>query len=298
MARDAVVVDEGATSTFHISWGAIFGGTFVALGLWILLHALGMAAGLTAINPNDTGSLRGIGIGAGIWSIVAPLIALFVGGLTCARLAGPIDRGTGALHGAVLWGMTTVMGVVLIATALGVVVGAGARAVGSAMGAIGKNAPQAASMLNADDVLGPINQRLRQQGSPPVTSEQVQTATRDAVNRAVREGKLDKETLVNALTANTSLDRADAEQVGARLESQFDRSADELRRKSLQAAEASGKALWAVFFALLLGLISSVAGAIVGVSRRQRAAVAVTPVVPTPTTPRPIDRRVPVETVP
>jgi hypothetical protein len=296
MARAPVVVDE-ATSTFHISWGAVFGGTFVALGLWILLHALGLAAGLTAINPNDTSSLRGLGIGAGVWSIVAPLIALFLGGFVGARTAGVIDRGTGALHGAVLWGLTTVLGVVLVATTLGAVIGAGTRLGGMAMGAAGRTLPQVASVVNADEVLGPINQKLRQQGAPPVTSEQVQTATRDVVNRAVREGKIDRETLVNALTANTSLDRADAEQVGARLESQFDRSLVDLRHGALQAAEASGKALWAIFFALLLGLISSVAGAVVGVSRRQRGA-AVVPVTPVPTPTRPIERHVPIETTP
>jgi hypothetical protein len=299
MAR-AAVVDE-PTSTFHISWGAVFGGAFVALGVWILLHALGLALGLTAINPNDTNSLRGIGIGTGIWSVAAPLVALFLGGLVCARLAGVIDRGTGAMHGAVLWGLTAVLGVVLVGMAIGAVVGLGARVGGLALGAAGRGAPQVMSKMNADDALGPINQKLRQQGAPPVTSGQVQAAIGDVLTRALREGKVDRETLINALTANTSLDRADAEQVGGRLESQFDQSLTDVRQGALKAAEATGKALWAVFFALLLGLISSVAGAIVGVSRRQREGLVVAPAAPTPTpttpSPRPVvERHVPVET--
>ena len=32
-----------------LSWGAIFGGAFVAVGLWILLYALGAALGLSSI---------------------------------------------------------------------------------------------------------------------------------------------------------------------------------------------------------------------------------------------------------
>jgi hypothetical protein len=297
MAREPVIV-EGTTSTFRISWGAVFGGAFVALGLWILLHALGLAAGLTAINPDDAGSLRGVGIGAGIWSIVAPLIALFLGGFVGARMAGVIDRGTGALHGAVLWGLTAVLGTVLVAAALGAAIGAGVRVSGMTIGAAARGAPQAAGLLNADDMLGPINQKLRQQGAPPVTSQQVQAATQDVVTRAVRAGKLDRNMLINALTANTSLDRADAEHVAARLESQFDQSLNDLRHGALQAAEASGKALWAIFFALLLGLVSSVAGAVAGVSRRQREAMTIAPVTPTPTPTRPIARHIPVETTP
>src|SRR3954453_4415337 len=115
MASEAVVVTGGGgTSTFHISWGAVFGGTFVALGVWILLHTLGLAAGLTAIDPDNARSLKGVGIGAGICSMIAPLIALFAGGFVGSRTAGVIDRGTGALHGAVMWGLTTVAGVLLV----------------------------------------------------------------------------------------------------------------------------------------------------------------------------------------
>jgi hypothetical protein len=298
MTRDPVVVEEdGAVSTFHISWGAVFAGVFVSLGLWLLLHTLGLAAGLTAINPDNPGTLRGIGIGTGIWSIVAPLIALFVGGLVASRTAGPIDRGTGAVHGAVLWGLTTLLGVVLIAVAISSAVGAGLRAGGAILGAAGKAAPSPSSLpLDVNDVLGPVNQRLQQQGAPPVTAAQIQAATRDAVSQATRQGRLDRETVIAALVGNTGLDRADAEQVATRIESQFNQSLGELRHGALETAEATGKALWAVFFAMLLGLISAVAGAIVGVSRRQRGAIEAPVAPPTPTPVRPVERRVPIET--
>jgi hypothetical protein len=295
MARE-VVLEERTSSTFHISWGAIFGGTFVALGVWILLHSLGLAAGLTAIDPDNPRSLRGVGIGTGIWSIIAPLIALFIGGLVASRTAGLINRGTGAIHGAVLWGLTTVAGTVLVAMALAAVVGAGVKAGGAALGMAGKAGAQAAQSMPVDvgDVLGPINQRLRAQGAPPVTADQIQAATRDVMTRAARDGRLDRETMVSSITANTGLSRADAEQVGARVEQQFNQTLGKVQHGSLQAAEAAGKALWGVFLALLLGLASSVAGAITGVSRRQRAALDVR--APTPTLPP--ERRVPVQTTP
>jgi hypothetical protein len=269
----------------------------VALGVWLLLHALGLAAGLTAIDPDNPRSLKGVGIGTGIWSIIAPLISLFVGGFVAARTAGTIDRATGALHGAVLWGLTTVAGAALLATALAAVVGAGVRAGGTAVGLAGKGAGQLGQAMNIDfnDALGPINQKLRAQGAPPISAEELQAATRDVIARGVAQGRIDRETLVSSISANTNLERADAEQLGARLQQQIDQGLGQVQRGALQAAETTGKALWGVFFGLLLGLISSVAGSITGVSRRQRRAVAV-PVAPTPVLPP--ERRVPVETTP
>ncbi len=107
----------------RLSWGAIFGGTFTALGVWALLYSLGLALGLSSINPANPSSARAAGIGAGIWSLIAPLIALFIGGMIASRTAGLVDRGAGAIHGAVLWGLTTVVGVVVLSYVLGSVVG-------------------------------------------------------------------------------------------------------------------------------------------------------------------------------
>lgn len=292
-------------STYRISWGGIFGGTLVTLGLWILLHTLGLAAGLTAINPDDAGSLRAAGIGTGVWSIIAPLIALFVGGLVTSRTSGVIDRGTGAIEGAVMWALTAVAGAVLLAMAMSSLVSAGARAgasaVSSAAGAVSSNAGAIGQAVGIDvnDMLQPMNQRLQQQGLPPVTSQQIQEVTRDAVGASLRQGRVDRETLVGSIVGNTQLTRAEAEQLAARIETQvgqrLNQAGGDLQRGALQAAETTGRALWGVFFALLLGLVSAVAGAFTGVSRRQRA-IAEGPA--EPVTPRPIvtgeTRRVPV----
>src|SRR5437763_209439 len=101
-------------SAFRLSWGAIIGGTVVTLAVWVLLYALGMAAGLTAIDPNNAGSLRGAGIGTGVWSVIVPLIALFIGGIVTAHSAGIIGRGQGAVHGFVLWGLTACLGLLFV----------------------------------------------------------------------------------------------------------------------------------------------------------------------------------------
>lgn len=292
MVQETVVVGT-PPEAFRISWGAVFAGTFVALGVWILLHALGMAAGLTAIDADDPSSLRGVGIGTGIWSIIAPLIALFVGGFVATRSTGVIHRGLGALHGAVLWGLTTVLGALLVAMAIASVVSAGVQLGRAGAGAAARMGPMADALnLDFDDALAPINQRLQAQGSPPLTSAQISAATRDVVQSAVRTGRIDRAALVNALDQNTALSRPDAEQLATRMEAQIDQSATRLQQQGLRAAEATGKAFWGVFLALLLGLISAIVGGVAGVTRRQRA-------VSLPMTPAPLippERQVPVQT--
>lgn len=274
---------------FKLSWGAIFGGTFVALGVWILLYSLGLALGLSAVDPNDPGSAKSAGIGTGIYSLIVPLIALFIGGLVASRTAGVVDKMGGALHGAVLWGLTTLVGVVVMGMAISSLMGAvfsvGKTAVGAAGSAIAGVASQGGNVsnvaksfgLNADDALAPVNQRLRQEGKPPITAAQLQAATKDVLNTSIQQGRLDRNLLVNSIAQNTSLSRQDAEDIANRIEAQWNQAqgqvgqaAQQVQQGALKAADTTGHIFWGVFFALLLGLVSSILGATLGVSKSQR----------------------------
>lgn len=105
---------------FRVRWGAVFAGLVVALALEAVLTLLGTAIGLTAM---DDGAGRGIGIGAGIWLIVSVLISLYVGGLVTGRLAGVLTRGDGALHGILMWGLSTVLALWLLGSGVSSVLG-------------------------------------------------------------------------------------------------------------------------------------------------------------------------------
>ncbi|WP_163996279.1 hypothetical protein [Pyxidicoccus caerfyrddinensis] len=284
------VVPAVAGVPSKLSWSAIFGGAFVALGVWILLYSLGLALGLSAMDPNDPGSAKSAGIGTGIWSLVAPLIALFFGGFVAARTAGVLDKGGGALHGAVLWGLTTLAGTILMSMALSSLMGAvfsvGKTAVGAAGTAVVGAATQGGEAakafgLDANDALGPVNQRLAQEGKPAVTADQLQNATSDVLSTALRTGQLDREVLVTSIANNTKLSRQDAEDVATRVEQQFNQTRGQIKQQAgqigqqvqegaLKAADTTGRVFWGIFGALLLGLVSSVLGATLGVSRRQR----------------------------
>ncbi|MDP2269453.1 MAG: hypothetical protein Q8K32_01905 [Archangium sp.] len=255
-----------------LSWSAIFGGVVAGLGIWALLYALGLALGLSAINPNNPESAKPSGVFGGIWGIIVPLIALFIGGAIAGRGAGMIHRMGGAIHGLVMWGVTTVVGAFLLGnlltSALGGVVslGSGAVKAGGSMISQGSNA----FGFNADDAIGPINERLQADGKPAITAAQLQSATRDVVSSAVRDGRVDRETLISSIENETALSRQDAEELAGRVQTQWDTARENVQTGALQAADATGKAFWGVFGALFLGMIAAVLGGAFGVTRRQQ----------------------------
>ncbi|MBZ4331896.1 hypothetical protein [Corallococcus sp. AS-1-12] len=295
-------------SAYKLSWGAIFGGTFVALGVWILLYTLGLALGLSSVNPADASSAKSAGIFTGIWSVIVPLVALFVGGVVAARSAGIVDKAGGAMHGAVLWGLTTLLGVMvvgmLVSNVLGAVFNVGKAAVGAggtaAVGAVtGGGEAAKAFGLDANDALAPVNKRLREEGKPTITANQLEAATKDIVTEGVRQGRMDRELLVSNIAQNTNLSRRDAEEVADRVQQQVDQGVSQAKAKAsevgqqaqqgaLKVADRSGRVFWGIFAGLLLGLIASVLGATLGVSRKQRirAEGAVVPPTTPTTTPR------------
>jgi MFS family permease len=102
-------------------WGAVFAGAVVSIGLWVLLQTLGVGLGL---EQNDSGTATAI------WALVAPIIAMFLGGMIAARFATTYSRGVGALHGLVVWAISGVLGVAATASLVAMLVSNGDRVVG------------------------------------------------------------------------------------------------------------------------------------------------------------------------
>ncbi len=270
----------------RLSWGAVFGGAVAALGLWALLYVFGLAVGLSTLDPNGVRSLRPSALFAGIWAVIAPLIALFIGGWVAGRGAGFVGRAGGAVHGLVVWSLTTIFGGALVVAALSTIV-SGVATVGQAVihgqtppaetaeRAQGGSAPVLS--LNVGEALRPVNERLVARGQPPVSVAAVEQAARRAAAQATAEGRWDRDTLATALTLDTGLSQADAGQVVDSLEAQYREQITEMQMKAqdaadnarvgaLKAAEKSGKAFWGLFGALVFGLASAVLGGAAGAS--------------------------------
>jgi hypothetical protein len=100
-----------------ISWPAIFASLAVGISVMLLLTLAGVAIGLTTVDGGE--NTRAITIGAAAWQTISMLIAAIVGGYVAARLSGLRRTADGILHGAVSWGVTTVLYAALATTAIG-----------------------------------------------------------------------------------------------------------------------------------------------------------------------------------
>jgi hypothetical protein len=230
-----------------IRWSAVFAGTALAVATWLLLHLIGLGIGLAAVDLDDAGSLRHVGIGTTVWSLIAALIAMFVGGMFAGKLAGSYDRKVAGAHGLVVGSLTAVLGV---GTLLWLVTGvAGTFAHHRAT----SDAP-VAEVGDVDTTLSGANQRLRAEGRPGMTTNELRAASR-AIER---HGRFDRDQIVDDLTANTRLTHADAVDIASQL---IDRS-DDTTLDAQKVADATGRGLAAVGIALLLGIAASVLGGV------------------------------------
>jgi hypothetical protein len=291
ITREAVVERRQS----HVRWSVIFAGTAFSIGVWILLQALGMGLGLAAVDTDNAGSLRGVGIGTGIWSLIAPLIALFVGGLVVGRMAGTRERLAAAIHAGVMWALAITIGVWAVLSIASMMVSGVARLGGAAAGAtsavvsgtmqagsgLDSDAAMSALGIDANDLLGPVNQRLQREGKPPVSARQLNATVRAVAQRGLHDGRLDRQTLVDELVRNTSLSRADAEdlanQFGARyeelanrLQTGAQRVGEQAKDVALETVDKAGKTLLFGGIMMLLSLCAACGGAALAAARSHR----------------------------
>ncbi|MEX2614583.1 MAG: hypothetical protein WD767_00660 [Alphaproteobacteria bacterium] len=102
------------------SWGAFFAGTAVALAVSALLTLLGLAIGMSTINPAvEQDPMTGVPAASASawWTAISAIVALGVGGYVAGRLAGVLHGLGSALHGATVWALTTIVALWLGASA-------------------------------------------------------------------------------------------------------------------------------------------------------------------------------------
>jgi len=128
----------GATSVDHddalvrrdlVRWGPIVAGLVTVIATLAILSSLGLAVGLSAIEPAD-GGVSEISTGAWIWGIASAAIAFFLGGMVAALSAAVGGRSRGLLNGLMVGAASIAATVLLIGFGAGALLGAGATALG------------------------------------------------------------------------------------------------------------------------------------------------------------------------
>jgi hypothetical protein len=271
-----------------LRWSAIFAGAACSVGFWMLLQFIGLGIGLAAVDVGNLNSLRGVGIGTTVWSLVSPLIAMFFGGMVAGRLAQTFDRKAAGMHGLVMWAFTSILGLCAMISIVAMVAAGTARVGGVAIDETGRSVAWVGDMnertptlrklgLDAASLLAPINQQLSNQDKPRIAAAQLEAAMRGVIHSGIARGDFNQELLVDQLVANTALSRADAIEVERQIEALVDPSNPRgynverrAERYVLEEVDASGKALITVGLSLVLSLLTSVIGAMLALHRRSR----------------------------
>lgn len=133
----------------RISWAGIFLGAITTVAVGILLHALGAAIGLTAINPARGEWGGSAGLWTGIWSFLSIVIATFIGAMVGCRSSTLFFRRDAASQGLGIWALSFLAMLLFVTSmaattttnlATGALEGAGSAAQSQLQG--GANAPR------------------------------------------------------------------------------------------------------------------------------------------------------------
>ena len=122
--RDNVAIYRdrpGAYAAFRrVSWGAVIAGAVTALAVLTLLNLLGLAIGMSTINPaEEANPLAGLGTGTLIWFGISNLVALFAGGWVAGRLSGFPKKSTSMTHGFLSWAVFAIFSFWVASSAVG-----------------------------------------------------------------------------------------------------------------------------------------------------------------------------------
>jgi hypothetical protein len=164
-----------------VSWGGVFGGVLTAVGLLMLLTALGVAVGISAAQPGETEAST-LGTGAGIWGAVSLLVSLFLGGLVSTRIGAITDGTTGFFEGALVWVVSVLLMLYLATSGIGMLAGGTLNLVGGAAQAMPSQTQQQAGDIasQAKDKIGQAVESAKSGGLQQKAEEMKPAATRAA----------------------------------------------------------------------------------------------------------------------
>ena len=271
-----------------VSWGAIFAGVIIAIAVQIVLALLGTGIGLSMVNPveGSTPGATGFGIGAGLYWLITTVVALGAGGYTAARVSGVTDRFDALVHGLVVWGVTLILTLYLLTSAVGGIIGGAFRTVESVASAagstVGSAVPQAADVagVDADDIRQEAARYLSDAPSDPaqMTPEQAQAEIArqlPALAQGGNEGARAESRIVDIVAARSSMSRPEAQARVTRAKAEFEQTKNEAVATAKQAADTAASAAAGTSFTLVIALLVGAAAAGFGASAAARRRVSI-----------------------
>lgn len=236
-----------------IRWGAIIGGLVSGTASYLLLSLLGVAIGLTAVDPQATESVGAVPLATGIWTGVSMFVGAFIGGYVAGHMSGLSRSGDGMLHGFVSWGATTLLYTVLTVSALGAVLGGTFKILSDGM----QGATQAAA--GNSNVMDQLAGTISGNGQGAVNAQSL-----SALQQAMSAG--DRDSAIDIMVSQMGFDPDRAAQVVDRTMPLLGPGAGQTARgAAAQATDVAAAASWWLFLGLLLSLALGMAGGALGV---------------------------------
>jgi hypothetical protein len=99
----------------RVSWGAVWAGVMIALGMEALFTLFGSFIGFGMYNAQAANPWGGVSVWTTVWYLVTAGWSMFFGAWCAARLSGNPVRGDGILHGVTTWGLATFATIMIVA---------------------------------------------------------------------------------------------------------------------------------------------------------------------------------------
>ncbi len=279
-APTPIVADaEGSSSQSAVSWAAVIGGAVGAIGITLLLVALGSGIGLSSVSPwssaNPTATT--FTLLAAVWLIIVQWLSSAMGGYLAGRLRTKwvgvhtdevFFRDTA--HGFLAWALASLVVVVFATSSVSSAVSAAGRAVSGAAATVTQAAANLPPMQN-----GYVLDALFRKDQPDAnaSSQDAQAEAGHIVARALADANLDpgdRTYLAKLIAARTGISQQEAEKRIDDTMAQMKAAEDKAKQAADAARKASATGSFYLFFSMLIGaFIASVGGAIGG---RQRDA--------------------------
>lgn len=243
-----------------IRWGAIFAGVVSGTASYLLLSLLGVAVGLTAVDPQAAEPVGSVPLATGIWTGISMLVGAFVGGYVAGRMSGLARSVDGMLHGFVSWGATTLLYSVLMVSAAGAILGGTFKILSQGI----QGTAQAGSGGNIMDQLAGA---IAGNGQGTVNAQ-----TLSALQQAMSAG--DRDAAIDIMVSQMGFEPDRAAQTVDRTMPLLGPNAGQTARTAAdQATGVATAASWWLFLGLLISLALGVAGGAAGVRANGRRLV-------------------------
>lgn len=269
----------------RLSWPAIFAGVVIAVAIQLVLALLGTGIGLSLVDPvqGTTPSAGGFGIGAGIYWILSTIIALGAGSYAAARVAGVHDRFDGIVHGLTIWGVTFILTLYLVTSAVGGIIGGAFRTVGAVASAagqgVGATAPTIAKAagVDSDDLQDRASAYLETAPTDPaaMTPQEAQKEIAKQLPDLAAggaKGQQAEDRIVTIVAAQDKISRDQAQQKVDAAKDRFTaakhRAIETAKSTANSAAGGAAGTSFLIVLALVIGAAAAASGGVAAARRR------------------------------